>query len=134
VQEQESVQIISRIFIDDLEKALQTNYDEFLVLSYKDEAPIISTYIERYLQDHIKLKINNEAVTFNFIGKEYEGDIARCYLEVENVKYIETLEITNSILFDLFNAQQNIVKTKINSKNKSVILNSKNPNALLKFN
>ena len=134
VQEKESVQIISRIFIDDLENALQTNYDEFLVLSDKDEAPIISSYLNRYLQEHLKLKINDEDVKLNFIGKEYEGDIVRCYLEVEGVTHIDTFSVTNSILFDLFDDQKNIIKTKINSKNKSVILSSDNPYALLKFN
>jgi len=134
VKEKESVQITSRLFIDDFENALKSNYDENIVLAEKDEAIIIDTYINRYLQDKIKLSINKKAVTFNFIGKEYEGDIVRCYLEVEHVKSIESFSITNSVLFDLQKDQQNIVKTNINSKNKSVILTYDNPNALLKFN
>ena len=134
VKEKESVQITSRLFIDDFENALKTNYDENIILAEKDEAKIIDTYMQRYLQDKIKLRINNKAVTFNFIGKEYEGDIVRCYLEVEHVKSIEFFSITNSVLFDLQKDQQNIVKTNINSKNKSVILTYNNPNALLKFN
>ncbi|WP_295985461.1 DUF6702 family protein [uncultured Algibacter sp.] len=134
VKEKESVQITSRLFIDDFENALKTNYDENIILAEKDEAKIIDTYMQRYLQDKIKLRINNKAVTFNFIGKEYEGDIVRCYLEVEHVKSIESFLITNSVLFDLQKDQQNIVKTNINSKNKSVILTYDNPNALLKFN
>ncbi|MDB4402003.1 peptidase E [Algibacter sp.] len=134
VKEKESVQITSRLFIDDFENALKTNYDENIILAEKDEAKIIDTYMQRYLQDKIKLRINNKAVTFNFIGKEYEGDIVRCYLEVEHVKSIESFLITNSVLFDLQKDQQNIVKTNINSKNKSVILTYNNPNALLKFN
>ena len=134
VKEKESVQITSKLFIDDFENALKTNYDENIILAEKDEAKIIDTYMQRYLQDKIKLRINNKAVTFNFIGKEYEGDIVRCYLEVEHVKSIESFLITNSVLFDLQKDQQNIVKTNINSKNKSVILTYNNPNALLKFN
>ena len=134
VKEKESVQITSKLFIDDFENALKTNYDENILLAEKDEAKIIDTYMQRYLQDKIKLRINNKAVTFNFIGKEYEGDIVRCYLEVEHVKSIESFLITNSVLFDLQKDQQNIVKTNINSKNKSVILTYNNPNALLKFN
>jgi len=134
VKEKESVQITSRLFIDDFENALKTNYDENIILAEKDEAKIIDTYMQSYLQDKIKLRINNKAVTFNFIGKEYEGDIVRCYLEVEHVKSIESFLITNSVLFDLQKDQQNIVKTNINSKNKSVILTYNNPNALLKFN
>jgi hypothetical protein len=134
VEEKESVQIISRLFIDDFENALKANYDENIVLAEKDEAAIIDTYIDKYLKKRLELIINDKAVTFNFIGKEYEGDIVRCYLEVEHVKNIKSFSITNRVLFDLQKDQQNIVKTKINSKNKSVILTSENPNALLKFN
>lgn len=134
VEEKESVQIISRLFIDDFENALKANYDENIVLAEKDEAEIIDTYIDKYLKKRLELIINDKAVTFNFIGKEYEGDIVRCYLEVEHVKSITSFSITNRVLFDLQKDQQNIVKTKINSKNKSVILTSENPNALLKFN
>lgn len=134
IKEKESLQMISRLFIDDFENVLRLNYDESIVLAEKDEPILIDTYIDRYLQDKIKLRINNKEVAFNFIGKEYEGDIMRCYLEVENIKYIESFSITNSVLFDLKKDQQNIIKAKINSKNKSVILTSDNPNALLKFN
>ena len=81
--------------------------------------------MQSYLQDKIKLRINKKAVTFNFIGKEYEGDIVRCYLEVEHVKSIESFSITNSVLFDLQKDQQNIVKTNINSKNKKINKNIK---------
>ncbi|MDG1730009.1 MAG: peptidase E [Algibacter sp.] len=134
IKEKESVQITSRLFIDDFESVLKSNYDENIVLAEKDEPKIIDIYIEKYLQDKIKLSINKKAVIFNYIGKEYEGDIVRCYLEVEHIKNIASFSITNSILFDLQKDQQNIVKMKINSKNKSFILTSDNPNALLNFN
>lgn len=134
IEAKESVQITSRLFIDDFEKVIKSNYDETIILAEKDEPKIIDTYFDSYLKDNIKLKINNNVVAFNFIGKEYDGDIVRCYLEVENIKNIESLYISNRVLFDLESDQQNIIKTKINSKNKSVILTDNNPNALLKFN
>ena len=134
VKEKESIQIISRIFIDDFENALKSAYDEDIVLAVKDETEIIDAYMDQYLQDKIKLRVNNKDVTLNFIGKEYEGDIVKCYLEVEHVKYIDSFSIINKVLFELQEDQKNIVKMKINSKNKSAILTSDNPNALLKFN
>lgn len=134
VNETESIQMISRIFIDDLESVLKSNYDENIVLAEKDDEKVIDIYINEYLQENIKLKVNDKAVTFNFVGKEYDGDIVRCYLEVEHVRYIETFSITNTVLFDLQEDQQNIIKTNINAKNKSLILTSGNLNALLKFN
>lgn len=134
IKEKQSVQITSRLFIDDFENVLKQNYDEDIVLVDEDNPEMIDDYMDKYLKTRLKLNVNNEVVTFNFIGKEYEGDIVKCYLEVENVKTITSFQVTNRVLFDLQKDQQNIVKTKINSVNKSVILTSDNPKALLKFN
>ena len=134
IKEKKSVQIISRIFIDDFENLIRGHYDEGITLATKDESPKVDTYIESYLIEKMKIKINNKAVILNFIGKEYEGDIIRCYLEVENVDNIESFEITNQLLYDLFNEQQNIVKIKINSKQKSDVLTLQKDSTMLKFN
>ncbi len=134
IKDKQSVQITSRIFIDDFENILKDRYDENITLAVKDELKIVDTYIEKYLKEKLTIKINNEHVKTTFIGKEYEGDIMRCYLEIEGVKSIESFEISNKILFDLFEEQQNIVKTKINSKQKSVIHTSHDNNTVLNFN
>ncbi|KAA5824155.1 peptidase E [Algibacter amylolyticus] len=134
VKEKESLQIISRIFIDDFESVLRSNYDKNIILAVKDEPKETDSLMNIYLQSKLKIKINDKPVLFNFIGKAYDGDIVRCYLEVEHVKYIDVLSITNSILLDYQEDQQNIVKTKINSKTKSFILTSNNTSALLNFN
>lgn len=134
VQEKQSLQIITRIFVDDFENLLQEQYDANIILTGNDEPKIVNTYIEDYLKEKIVIKINNQNANVKFIGKEYDGDIMRCYLEVEGVKNINSFEISNQVLFDLFEDQQNIIKTNINSKQKSMILNSKSKNMVLKFN
>ena len=61
VQEKESVQIISRIFIDDFEKLLRERYDENITLGAKEELSTIDVYIERYLTEKLKIDINGQA-------------------------------------------------------------------------
>lgn len=134
IEEKQSVQITTRIFIDDFESLLRERYDETITLAGNDEPKTTDTYIGRYLKEKIKIKINNGDAKLTFIGKEYDQDIIRCYLEIEHVNSIESFEISNKVLFDLFEEQQNIVKTKINSKQKSFILIQEKDNALLKFN
>jgi hypothetical protein len=133
-EDKRSVQITSRIFIDDLEKLLRERYDEGITLSSKDEPKTADLYIARYLKEKLKIRINNETSQLVFIGKEYDADIVRCYLEIEDVKHIETFEVSNKVLFDVFEDQQNIVKTKINAKQKSFIFYPQKDSAVLKFN
>lgn len=132
--EKQAVQITSRIFIDDFEKLLRTRYDEKITLATKNESLTTDSYIEKYLNEKLKLKINNKDVTLTFLGKEYDTDIVKCYLEIENIKTIKTIEISNKVLFDIFSDQQNIIKTKINSQQKSFILIPQNSSNLLTFN
>lgn len=133
VKEKKSVQIISRIFIDDLEKALCLRYDEQITLATSTESKDVSVYMERYLKDKIDIKINGKPVNFKFIGKEYDNDIVFCYLEIIDIHEIKSFEISNQLLFDTYDEQQNIVKLKINNQNKSIILMSQNDKGLLNF-
>lgn len=134
VENKESVQITTRIFIDDFEKLLRERYDDTVELAVKDEQANVNGYIEKYLKDKIKIKINGNDANLVFIGKEYDNDIMLCYIEIQHVKKINSIEITNQVLFDLFEDQQNMIKTKIYSKQKGFLLNKNDKTAMLKFN
>jgi hypothetical protein len=134
LSDKQSVQITSRIFIDDFEKLLRERYDDKITLADKNENGTTDIYIERYLKEKIKIKINGKDVNMSFIGKEYDADIMKCYLEIENIKVINSIEISNQVLLDIFEEQQNIVKTKINSKQKSFLLDRNSKTAVLNFN
>ncbi len=133
VKEEKSVQIISRIFVDDFETVLRNRYDEGLTLLVENEEEEIDYYIERYLQDRFKVFINGNAKEFNFIGKEYEDDIMLCYLEIQNIEEISSIQVENRLLFDQFPDQKNIVRFKINSVNKSFLLIKENDKGVLNF-
>ncbi len=134
IEDAQAIQITSRIFIDDFENLLRERYDENITLAGEDELKTTDLYIEKYLTEKLEIKINGKPAELNFIGKEYDVDIMKCYLEILGIGSIESIEIKNKVLFDLFDDQQNIVKTKINSKQKSFILISQNDKAVLNFN
>ncbi|WP_397363583.1 DUF6702 family protein [Olleya sp. R77988] len=133
VKDTQSVQIISRIFVDDFERLLRKRYDETIVLSDSINESKIDGYIEKYLLDKIEIKIDNQTKVISFIGKKYEEDIMHCYLEIENVPSITSFEIQNKVLYDMFEEQKNIVRTKINGKNKTFVLIPENDKGLLNF-
>ncbi|WP_299119599.1 DUF6702 family protein [uncultured Winogradskyella sp.] len=133
-EEQQSLQIISQIFINDFEKLLQERYDQNIKLAPDSDSKLIEKYMQRYLADKLKIKVNDGVVKFKYIGKEYKDDITYCYLEIENVSEIKSIEITNRVLFDILPEQQNIVRLKLLDKNKSFLLQPYNDKCMLNFN
>lgn len=133
-KEEQSLQIVSQIFINDFEKLLRERYDESITLEPDSDSNLVENYMQRYIADKLKIKINGNAVNFKFIGKEYKDDIAYCYLEIENVTAVQSLEVTNRILFDILPEQQNIVRLKLLNKNRSFLLLPDNDKCVLNFN
>ncbi len=132
-KEEASLQLISRVFVDDLEKLLQTRYKQTLVLDSAKEQDEVNTYIEKYFHKKLHITVDGVPQEFEFLGKKYEDDLLICYLEIKKISNPTVFEVENQLLFDLFEEQQNIIHVKKNSKRKSLILEKENPKGMLKF-
>jgi len=132
-KETQSVQMIMNVFIDDIEHTLNKEYNINSQLSYKEEVKNVDDYFKKYLSEHFKITINNLPKKYNYIGKEYNGNIVYFYLEIEGISEIRNITIENTIMLKYFPNQQNIIKIKNDKKNKSIFLTQKKHKALLKF-
>ena len=133
VLESQSIQITSRIFIDDIEVVLNKKYGQSFKLDTNKEVEDANTYIDKYMSNLLIIKINDKITSFNYLGKKYETDVVYLFAEIENVVEIKTIEVQNRILMDDFPEQQNIIKLNINDKKKSFILTADSDKDLLKF-
>jgi hypothetical protein len=134
VEEKQSLQIISKIFIEDIETVLQKRYDPDVHLASKKETEKDLALLKKYVLQKIKIKVNGKPVKLKYIGKKYEIDLVRIYLEVEDVKSLNSIEIENNVLHDLYDEQQNIIHLKTPSLRRSLVLEKENPKGLLNFN
>lgn len=133
LKEKQSVQIILGVFIDDLEFTLNKNSGKQLNLASKTEVANVNDYFKKYLNEHLQISANGKNQSYKYIGKEYDGDIVRFYLEIIDIKDLKSIEVFNNILTDDFSDQKNIVKIKVNDFNKTFYLNKSNTKSLLKF-
>ena len=78
-----------------------------------------------YLKENVKISINKKAQNLEFLAREVEGDVLIFYTKIAISKKINTFEIFNSLLTDVYSEQQNIVHVNINSnKNSFLFTNS----------
>lgn len=132
-KEKKAVQITARLFIDDLEKALYKKHNKHFYLTTKDEISDANTYIDGYLSEKLKIKINNKVQTLQFLSKEQENNIVICYLKINFKDNIKELEISNTILSDIFKEQQNLVHLNINGNKKTILFTNTETNQKLKY-
>lgn len=132
-EEKRSLQIISYVFTDDMENLLKTRYNNELFLLKEGEHELADAYLEKYLQDKLKISVNNKPRQFNYIGKEYDKDQLLVYLEVENVEPFTKIAVENTVLTDLFPEQKNVVKVERNGKIKSLLLSRHEVRGTLNF-
>jgi hypothetical protein len=105
--EQRTLDLTWQITAHDLEHAL-SNVAE-LKLNSALEHPQADSLINAYFEDHLHLSLGNRSLDWNWIGREMEGENLFCYLQVENVGSVNGLAVSNTLLQDVFQDQDNIV-------------------------
>ena len=133
-EEKETLQIITKLFIDDIEDVLQARYDKSLIMGGESEPEAVGAYLEQYVLQKLEIEVNGAPVKFHYLGHEYENDVVKTFIEVKGVNELNSISVQNKMLFELFEEQQNIVHIKRYKKRKSLVLDTDNPKGLLNFN
>jgi len=133
VQEERSVQITMRFFIDDLEKTLNNRFKKDFKLANSDELKETDKLLNFYMQQKFDIIINEQTVEYTYIGKEYENDVVFIYLEATDIDNINSIEVKNSMLLETFEEQQNFIKLYMNNQVKTMVLIRGNDKEMLKF-
>jgi hypothetical protein len=128
-----SLQIISRVFIDDFEKLLQTRYAQSIHLTKNGDSEKVTDYIKKYLGQKMEVQLDGKPYKLNYIGKEYENDMLLFYLEVPYVPQFKKIGVKNAVLIDMFSEQKNLVHVEYKGKTKSLILTNGKDEDLLIF-
>lgn len=113
-KEAQALQISLHLFIDDLELALEQRGHTGLFIGSEKEQPDAPARVYEYLQSSFQIIVNDTPVDYAFLGKETSEDLAGlwCYLEITDVSSIQSMQVKNSILTELYDDQKNVVQIK----------------------
>lgn len=128
-----TLEISCKIFTDDFETTLAKNYNAKVDLINPPNIAAMDTLVKKYILSHLSLKINGKPVSFNYIGFEHENEAVFGYIEVVNIPAVSKLEINNSIMYDKFDDQVNIMHVKVAGERKSTKLNYPEKEAVFNF-
>lgn len=121
-EDQKSVQVMHKIFIDDFEQTLNKAYGVNLDILAMDNTEGIDSLVSDYLSKKFKVQINGKDQELVYLGSELEDNVLWCYQEIYKVRRPKIFTITNEVMFEEFDDQSNLVHTTLNGELKTVRL------------
>ena len=131
--EKKMLQVTSRIFIDDLNHALEKKYGKKTNIGHEKEDVEDIAILKKYFAENLVFKVNGQTKPILFLSKEQEGDLLICYGRVADVIKFNSVEITNTVLTHWNSDQQNILHFNAFGDKKTVLFTSSKKTEVLKF-
>lgn len=134
-EKDKALEIMMRVFIDDLELSLQNSLrqPELDILNPKNSVTT-DALVKEYLNKHFKITLDGKLQKTNYLGHERESEAFIFYIEVTNVKKWETIYIQNDIMIATHDDQSNLVHVYVQDNVKSLRLTKNTPTDKLTFN
>jgi hypothetical protein len=133
-EKEKELEIMSRMFIDDLEKTLQTNLKQpELDLLDPKNGLTLDQMAGKYMTEHLKISLDNKSQTVTYLGHERDGEALVFYLLVSKVKKWKTIQIQNDVITETHEDQSNLVHVTVRETVKSLRLTRDKPVDKLTF-
>ena len=131
-REKKMLQITSRIFIDDLNNAIDKKYGKKIQLGSENETDADLLLFKKYFSEKFTMKVNGQLKPVQFLSKEMEGDVLICYFKIKDIYKIESLEIYNAVITEGNSEQQNIMHFSILGVKNTLLFTESSPKGVIK--
>ena len=111
-----NLEIVFKIFRDDLEDGIKNNLGKNVSIDSQYKVDLNNKIIQEYLNAVTSIKVNNEKKELLFLNFILENERIKINTKINNNFIIDTIEIYNEILIDVFSNQKNIIFFNIYNK------------------
>ena len=128
-----TLEISCKIFTDDFSDALAKKYKVKVDLVHPTDKAAMDKIVSDYISNHLQIKTDNKTGALNYVGFEVENEATYVYMQVNDVTTVKKADVTNTILYDLFTDQTEIVHVIVAGNRKSVKVDYPNNEASFQF-
>jgi hypothetical protein len=128
----QEIEVSLKLTAHDFEHILEKKYNQKMHIENISDSSVVGLFIQNYLKTHFKIESKAQLAQFNYVGKEVTlRDELYFYFTFSKVLNPQQIKVSNTILFEMFTKQQNIVNYQYINQTKSVTLTNSNPQALI---
>lgn len=110
LQNSTTAELSIKVFQDDLQDALRQTEDLKKIEHQANFCSIHEKAIEQYFQNHIKCRINQQAVDIHLKRGEATNEVYQFYFDMSCPQTWTSMDIQANFLMELFPAQSNIIQ------------------------
>jgi hypothetical protein len=127
------LEISCKIFTDDFEKVLAKNYNSKVDLTNPPNKSAMDSLVKKYVFSRLSLKVNGRTVPLVYVGFETDKEASYGYVEADNIAGVSKVDITNTLMYDMFEDQINIMHVIVSGKRQSTKLSYPDKEATVSF-
>jgi hypothetical protein len=126
-----TLEISCKIFTDDFEQTLRQQNKTTIDLLNPALKNQMNLLVNNYVQQHLKLAVDNKKQVLQFLGFEQQEEGIISYYQVDNISTVKKITVTDNILYATKPQQMQIIHVMVHGERKSSRLN--NPDEVADF-
>ena len=130
---EKTLEISCRIFTDDFEKTLRNEGAATVDLLQPKDKSAMNQLVSQYIRRHLKISVNDQPVTLQFLGYEQAEEAIQSYFQVNNMAVVKKLDVQNNLLYEFKSEQMSLMHITVNGSRKSTRLNNPDDKAGFTF-
>ena len=117
-----TLEISCHIFTDDFETVLSKQFNTKADLSSAGMKTQMDTLVKKYIKNRLQIKADDKTTVMQYVGFEKEDQAIYAYFEIDNIAAVKKVDVTDTILHDLYDDQISIIHVIVNGNRKSTKL------------
>lgn len=120
-------QLSVRVDLEDVTTLVKSKYKIIPFLGEENENIKVDSMLVDYLKNHFFVIQNQKKYMPTWVGKEVEEDLLWIYFTLESPELDQPFTMTNTLLFDYFDDQVNVVRLKAEGYKKNAYFKTNQP-------
>jgi len=127
------LEIMMRVFIDDLEVTLRRNFKQPTLDVIEPKGQTLDELMQSYLKTRFQVSLDGKSQVIKYLGHERDHEAFVFYIEVEKVKKWKAIQVQNSIITEIYDDQSNLVHVTVAETVRSLRLTRAKPTDVITF-
>jgi hypothetical protein len=132
-EKEKRLEIMMRVFVDDLETTLRHNLKQPELDVFKPKGQSLDEIMQTYLKSRFQISLDGKPQVVKYLGHELDHEAFIFYIEVDKVKKWKSIQVQNSIITEIYDDQSNLVHVTLTETVRSLRLTRAKPVDIITF-